>query len=163
MNLGSQRFVNELLSYKEIGGACLRQRDGIAFQVFDEDTMAQAQEIPFNLNFRAALNLGIVRQADSISQIAGSVGLDGMALESTVARYNAMITGEVDTEAQALDQFGARIDGLYAAGEVTGGFTPTKIGETCGTGAGIAQMIRTAEMRLPISLWAAPVSLQAVN
>ncbi|MGJ0239665.1 hypothetical protein ACQEPB_14260 [Novosphingobium fluoreni] len=76
MNLGSQRFVNELLSYKEIGGACLRQRDGIAFQVFDEDTMAQAQEIPFNC---AALNLGIVRQADSISQIAGSLGLDGMA------------------------------------------------------------------------------------
>ncbi len=103
MNLGLQRFVNELLSYKEIGGACLRQRDGIAFQVFDEDTMAQAQEIPFNFNFRAALNLGIVRQADSISQIAGSVGLDGMALEETVARYNAMITGEVDTEAQALD------------------------------------------------------------
>ncbi len=34
-------------------------------------------------------------------------------MEATVARYNAMITGEVDTEAQALDQFGARIDGLY--------------------------------------------------
>lgn len=177
VNLEAKRFVNESLSYKEIGGACLRQSEGIAFQVFDDRTMDQAQEIPSNMNFRLALERGIVRQADTVAGLAKNIGLDGAALEETVARYNAMVSGggdadfdrtaiagtvgkplpiergpfyilpcavavtgtfcgiKVDPEARVLDPFGGAITGLYAAGEVTGGFH----GESYMSGSALAK------------------------
>ncbi|HEY6869769.1 MAG TPA: FAD-dependent oxidoreductase [Novosphingobium sp.] len=177
VNREGQRFVNESLSYKEIGGACLAQPGGVAFQVFDESVMEQAQPIPSNMNFRAALERGIIRTAPTIAELAATVGLDGAALERTVARYNAMmaagddadfgratiagsvgtpaplergpyyilpcgvaVTGtfcgvRVDVDARLLDPYGAPIPGLFAAGEVTGGFH----GESYMSGSALAK------------------------
>ncbi|MEP6869875.1 MAG: FAD-dependent oxidoreductase, partial [Novosphingobium sp.] len=98
VNREGRRFVNESLSYKEIGGACLTQPGGIAFQVFDESVMDQAQPIPSNMNFREALARGVVRTAPTIAALADTVGLDGAALEAAVARYNAMMESGEDTD-----------------------------------------------------------------
>ncbi|MDO7836309.1 FAD-binding protein [Sphingobium sp. HBC34] len=164
VNRDAKRFVNESLSYKEIGGACLAQPGGVAFQIFDESVMEQAQPIPSNMNFREALTRGIVHSAPTIAGLAATVGLDGAALEAAVARYNAMmeagkdsdfgrttiagsvgkplplnrapyyvlpcavaVTGtfcgiRVDADSHVLDPYGQPLPGLFAAGEVTGGF-----------------------------------------
>jgi fumarate reductase flavoprotein subunit len=98
VNSEGRRFVNESRSYKEIGGACLKQPGGIAFQVFDEAVMAQSQQVPSNMNFREALERGIVRSAPTIGELASSVGLDPATLEETVTGYNAMVTAGKDTE-----------------------------------------------------------------
>ncbi|MDF8334667.1 FAD-dependent oxidoreductase [Novosphingobium cyanobacteriorum] len=177
VNLEARRFVNESLSYKEIGGACLAQPGGVAFQVFDEGVMEQAQPIPSNMNFREALARGIVKTADSVAGLAATVGLDPAALEASVARYNAMVeqgedtdfgratmagnvgkpaaltrapyyilpcavavTGtfcgiRVDADGRVLDPYGDILSGLFAAGEVTGGFH----GESYMSGSALAK------------------------
>jgi fumarate reductase flavoprotein subunit len=98
VNRDGRRFVNESLSYKEIGGACLKQPGGIAFQVFDETVMAQSQQVPTNMNFREAFERGIVRSGATIGALADTVGIDPVTLVETVAQYNTMVAAGKDTE-----------------------------------------------------------------
>jgi fumarate reductase flavoprotein subunit len=88
VNRDGERFVDESLSYKVIGERCLEQPQGIAFQVFDDKIMSQSVPAPNSNDYRGALELGLIRQADSIAGLAECIGLDGTALERTVRRYN---------------------------------------------------------------------------
>ena len=164
VNRKGERFTDESVSYKLIGERCLEQPDGIAFQVFDQEIMAQSVTAPSSNDYRGALDLGLIRQADTIAGLAESVGIDAPALEQTVSRYNEDVaagrdsvhdrrslgtgwgslvpiarrpyyiypctTGvlgtycglRVDHNMRVIDVFGAPIEGLYAAGEIVGGF-----------------------------------------
>jgi fumarate reductase flavoprotein subunit len=164
VNRAAQRFVNESLTYKEIGDACLRQVDGLAFQIFDDAMLAKGSPGTGPLGLRTGIEAGWIVSAPTLPALAGRLGLESTVLANTVATYNAgvavgrdagfgrtsVVGGfgglspiatppfhgypctssvlatycglTVDPDTHVLDVFGTRIDGLYAAGEITGGF-----------------------------------------
>jgi fumarate reductase flavoprotein subunit len=164
VNKDGRRFVDESSSYKELGDACLRQRDHIGFQVFDQAVMERsATGVPL-FDFAPALNRGLLIRADSLAELAERIGIPGDALIDTVNRYNAAVDDGHDPDfgrrglcngygaltriergpfyvypstsvvlatycglaitprAEVKDVEGNIIDGLYAAGELIGGF-----------------------------------------
>ena len=163
VNQQGKRFVDESRSYKQLGDACLQQSDGLAFQIFDQQVMAQsAPGVPL-FDLQQALNRGLLKRADTLDDLAFQCGLDAAVLRATVARYNTGIdTGEdefgrdglchhagvrtrvdqapfhaylsttallatycgldIDAETRVRNIDGEVIAGLYAAGEIAGGF-----------------------------------------
>lgn len=98
VNLEGKRFADESISYKKLGFYTLAQPRAVAFQVFDQDIMDQSAVAPNINDFKSVLELGMIRQANDWRSLAQSVGLDGAALEQTVARYNADIKAGQDSE-----------------------------------------------------------------
>jgi fumarate reductase flavoprotein subunit len=164
VNQAGRRFIDESVSYKLLGDACLQQPGHLAFQVLDQTVMdATTPGVPL-FDFAPAVAAGTLLQADSLAGLAAACGIDAAALEDTVARYNAGIAAGREPEfgrdglcnhtgamipiakppfyaypststvlatycglattprAEVLDVFGAPIPGLFAAGEVVGGF-----------------------------------------
>jgi len=173
VNSAGRRFVNEALGYKVIAGVCARQRDGIAFQVFDQRVMDSSQPVPSPRDFAGALADGLLFQAPTLPALAGLLRIEPARLEETVARYNGYVSAGADQEhgrpleaagqlgpppfyaypcragltttycgvrvnhrLQVVNVFDEPIPGLYAAGEVTGGFHGA--GYLTGTGLGKA-------------------------
>ena len=163
VNCAGQRFVDESISYKLIGDACLHQPGSMGFQVFDQGVMEHSQPGVVLFDLAAALDSGRLLRAETPAALAGLCGMDGDGLIRTMATYNAGVkagrdalgrtglcngTGAlvpldqppfyaflsrtallatycglaVTPDGAVLDVFGQPIAGLYAAGEVTGGF-----------------------------------------
>jgi fumarate reductase flavoprotein subunit len=164
VNRLGRRFADESISYKILGEICLAQPDGIGFQIWDQPIMDQSQAAPNSNDIQGAFEAGLVFRADSIRGLADLVGIDGDALEQTVARYNAGAANgrdeefgrttlgknfgrlvpivsapfyiypcttailatycgiRVDDRMRVLDVYDSPIEGLYAAGEIVGGF-----------------------------------------
>lgn len=98
VNTAAGRFVDESLSYKLIGGVCLEQPGGIAYQIFDEQVMDQT--IPDKLvnNYRGARERGYLLRADTVEELARLAHLDPATLTATLERYNAAVVSGYDTE-----------------------------------------------------------------
>jgi fumarate reductase flavoprotein subunit len=167
VNRKAKRFVNESLTYKEIGDACLRQDGGLAFQIFDTAMLAKGSDGIGPLGLRSGIERGWIVSAPGLDALAKRLGLDPEELTAAVAAYNqdvadgqdrlfgrtSLVGGfgalavieaapfygfpctssllatycglTVDPQTRVLDVFGAPIEGLYAAGEITGGFHGT--------------------------------------
>jgi fumarate reductase flavoprotein subunit len=164
VNLQAQRFCNEALNYKVLGALGARQARGVAFQIFDQKVMARSAPNAGPSDYRGAREKGLLRQADTLGELAETLGLDAAALQASVERYNGHVaqgndadfgrpivdygaTGSaaidtapfyafpcgvaltstycgirVDRRLRVRDVFGEAIPGLYAAGEIVGGF-----------------------------------------
>jgi len=107
VNLHGKRFADESASYKAIGKRCLEQPRGVAFQLFDSKTMALSREAPAH-NFRAALERGELRHADTLAELATQLGVDGAELMRTIDQYNGDADAGVDS--QFGRKIGAKID-----------------------------------------------------
>jgi fumarate reductase flavoprotein subunit len=188
VNREGRRFTDESLNYKQISLSCVRQTDGIAFEIFDAKVMDRSQPTPSPSNFKAALADGLLRESPTLEGLAEDLGLDPAALTATIATYNGYVDagkdpdfgrpmvgygtpggGRIDTgpfyafpcrcgltttycgvavdrSLQVVDVFGEPIAGLWAAGEVVGGFhgaayySGTGLGKAAvfGRGAGLA-------------------------
>jgi flavocytochrome c len=186
VNRHGRRFVDESISYKLIGDACLQQPDHIGYQILDQAILDLGVEGVKMYDFQARLREGSLIQADTLEGLAGKIGVPAQALIDTVASYNgavevghdhnfsraSLVQGfgtlrrietapfyaypstsaviatycgvTVDPRMQVLDVFGDPIKGLFAAGEMTGGFhgkafmTGTSLGKCviCGRLAG---------------------------
>lgn len=164
VNQAGGRFVDESLSYKDIGVACLEQPERLGFQVFDQRIAdASPRGVPL-FDLKEALREGRLLHGDDLSEVAARAGVDGQELERTISRYNLAVDGSardevgraslcfgagelrpissppfyiypsttallatycglrIDEQAQVINVWGDPIPGLYAAGEVTGGF-----------------------------------------
>lgn len=89
VNRHGMRFIDESLSYKIIGDACLQQPEGLAVQIFDEPIMDLSIPGVATSDMRAGLADGRVLQADTLEGLARIAGIDPDGLRATVARYNA--------------------------------------------------------------------------
>lgn len=177
VNKLGRRFVDESISYKNIGDRCLEQPDALAFQVFDQSVMDQSEPLPTVVNFKAALEAGMIKKAASIDELAHELNVDSDALKETIERYNRACHGEqedeygrsslstgygkptpmikapfygypcttgltstycglhTDENARVLNVYDEPINGLYATGEIMGGFH----GESYMSGSSLAK------------------------
>jgi tricarballylate dehydrogenase len=167
VNADGRRFIDEgadfkLLTYARIGREVLGQPRGVAFQIFDQRTVALIE--PRYGNGSAPV------VASTVEELADGIGVDRAVLAATIADYNASVrSGDfnptvldgkgtdalmppksnwaqrldqppyvayqvtcgitftyggvgVDTQARVLTSAGRPMPGLYATGEITGGF-----------------------------------------
>ena len=94
VNRAGLRFVDESLSYKMLGDACLAQPEAWSLQVFDERVLARGSAGVPLYDPRDALARGLLLRAPTLRGLAGAAGVDPDGLEQTVADYNhAVRTG----------------------------------------------------------------------
>jgi fumarate reductase flavoprotein subunit len=86
VNLDGARFWNESSGYSEAGVAVLRQRDGIAWDIFDRRIAGVARQFE---DFRQAEAQGAIVTADSIEALANRTKLPA-ALVATLANVEAL-------------------------------------------------------------------------
>lgn len=164
VNQAGRRFIDESVSYKLLGDACLQQSGRIAFQVLDQTVMDTTTSGTPLFDFAPAIAAGTLLMADTLADLATACEIDPVAFETTVADYNAGIATGREPEfgrdglcnhsgsmipiakppfyaypststvlatycglattprAEVLDVFDTPIPGLFAAGEVVGGF-----------------------------------------
>lgn len=98
VNQDGRRFVNESLSYKLLGDACLRQPYGTAFQILDAPIMASGDNEVRILDFERRLEEGLFIQADTLGALAQQIEVPEAALLRTVAEYNGFVDAGEDKE-----------------------------------------------------------------
>lgn len=86
VNLEGARFWNESSGYSEAGVAVLRQKDGVAWDIFDARIAAIARQFE---DFRQAEAQGAVLTADTIEALAAKARLPAAALAATLAEVEA--------------------------------------------------------------------------
>jgi len=144
VNKDAERFVDETMKPWDLASEILKQKDGIAYIIFDEDVYNTKDG-------KKAFEKGKGVKADTIEDLAAQLGLDTAKLKASVDGYNAgedpfnrKTMGKVtvgpfygvktlpsshytmggiaiNENAQVIDEEGNAIEGLYAAGEVIGG------------------------------------------
>ncbi len=103
VNGDGKRFVNESISYKLLSDAALQQKDGKAFEFFDESVRIKMRDS--TEKYRKILspldNGGEVDycfRGDTVAEVAQKAGIDPKALEETVARYNGFAQKGADSD-----------------------------------------------------------------
>lgn len=144
VNKDAKRFTNETMGFLDLASEILKQKDRIAYIIFDTEVFNTADG-------KKAVEKGKGVKADTIDDLAKQLGLDAATLKATVDEYNAKkdafgrkTMGKVTTapfygvktlpsshytmggvaineNAQVLNKDGKVIEGLYAAGEIVGG------------------------------------------
>jgi fumarate reductase flavoprotein subunit len=164
VNQSGRRYVDESISYKLLGDACMQQEYGATYQILDQDVFESGDNTVRILDFERRLEDGLMIRADSVEQLAALIEVPADVLQATIDEYNGFIDSGhdpqfgrkhlvhnhgalrrierapfyaypstaavfgtycglcVDTKLQVVDVFGEPIVGLYAAGEVMGGF-----------------------------------------
>jgi fumarate reductase flavoprotein subunit len=86
VNLDGARFWNESSGYSEAGVAVLRQRDGVAWDIFDARIAGITRQFE---DFRQAEDQGAVLAADTIDDLAAKAKLPVAALRATFDEVEA--------------------------------------------------------------------------
>ncbi|WP_461204963.1 flavocytochrome c [Clostridium sp. DL1XJH146] len=151
VNRDAKRFINELETRAVVSAAELEQEGQTAFLVFDQTVRESLSAI------ETYAKLGLLTEAETLTELAEAIGVDGTELENTVTTYNTYVAaGEdkdfardnmktelnvgpyyavevgpavhhtmgglmINTDTQVINNSGDVIEGLFAAGEVTGG------------------------------------------
>ena len=165
INTAGERFVDESISYKLLGDACLDQPDARAFQVFDSAVYAASKPGVPLFDFQPMLDRGLLIRDDTLDGLATKVGMDADALVASLTAYNDSLSqvgydrafgrrhlcftsGDlvpiakppfyafpsttallatycgltVSSDTEVINMGHKPIRGLYAAGEIVGGF-----------------------------------------
>jgi fumarate reductase flavoprotein subunit len=144
VNAQGLRFHDETQGYSEAAVKVLAQPGGVAWNIFDEQLLAFAQEFP---DFRDAQSAGAVKQCRDLDSLADLIGCRRNALEVTLSTvtpgtdvatgrafgrklqappwYAVKVTGalfhtqgglDIDAQCRVLDQQGRPFANLLAAG-----------------------------------------------
>ncbi len=151
VNHEGKRFINELETRDVVSKAILSQEGKTAFLVLDKQVFDKASA------YEKYKNQGLLKEAQTLEELAKIMDVDATQLENTVAAYNEAVKAKSDkefdrtslevelisapyyaveiapaihhtmggvtinTNTQVLNKSGEAIEGLFAAGEVTGG------------------------------------------
>jgi len=96
VNRHGHRFIDESLSYKLVGDACLRQPGAIGFQIFDQGVMDRSASDGSSFDLGAELRTGRLIQAPSLQALAERLGIDATGLAAALERYHADIANGPD-------------------------------------------------------------------
>jgi len=153
VNLDGERFEREDQGYSEFAKHILRQRDGLAIEVFDGKAYDAAMATG---SFREAVAAGAVKQADTLAELATKLNLPVETFVTELERYNAEVDGvdwmgraderhaleapfygsvvtgalahtqggvRIDTTCHALRPDGTAIEGLFVTGGTAAGIS----------------------------------------
>ncbi|MDB5983541.1 MAG: urdA, partial [Pseudomonas sp.] len=91
VNQEGRRFVDESLSYKLLGDACMQQSYGVAYQILDRDIMQSGDNRVRILDFERRLEEGLFVEADSLEKLAQLIEVPEEVLLTEVAAYNQAV------------------------------------------------------------------------
>ncbi|GGI71180.1 FAD-binding protein [Shewanella gelidii] len=97
VNREGKRFVNELATRDKAAAAILEQSGGSVFLVFDDSVRRSLKKID---NY---IDLGVVSTESSLQALGASLGIDGKALQQSVALYNRHVGKGIDLEFDRLE------------------------------------------------------------
>lgn len=92
VNLNGERFSNEASGYSEQAFEVIRQPQKVAFNVYDEAREGNALDFT---DYREVVDLGGIKRADTLSALAGLLGIPSDALEQTVQEVDEMRAGRM--------------------------------------------------------------------
>ncbi len=111
VNVDGMRFTNEYNGYSELSPHIMAQPGGVAWLIVTDDLSK------VDANFDSYVEQGVVVSADSASELATALGIDGEGLSETITEYRASIErGEDEFNRTKLP---ANFDGPYHAIEIT--------------------------------------------
>lgn len=120
-----QRFSNEARGYSEQAATVLAQPQQTVWSIFD--TRIEKVLSQFN-DYRDAQSAGAIVTANSIAELADTIGVDGHKLEATFANVDdAIESGVPDTFGRTFEQ-GQQLAPPYLAVKVTGAIFHTQGG-----------------------------------
>ncbi len=119
INSFGKRFHDETLGYSEAAVHVLSQPGGIAWNVFDETTLALARTFP---DFRDAEAAGSLKTCTDVAALARLIGCDMPTLHTT------LVSIEPDIPDEHGRTFTRRLSGPYYAIKVTGALFHTQGG-----------------------------------
>jgi fumarate reductase flavoprotein subunit len=96
VNQDGHRFVDESLSYKLLGAACLRQPYGAAFQILDQPILESGDDRVRILDFRRRVEEGLMLRAETLEALADAIEVPRETLLATVSDYNAAVDAGED-------------------------------------------------------------------
>ena len=105
VNKKGERFVNEAISYKDIGVATLAQPNAIGIEIFDQKLYEAAIEaskkvlskkVP--LGGLSETTAKLLVKANTIEELASKIGVPPEALKKTIDQYNSYVDGGKDLD-----------------------------------------------------------------
>lgn len=151
LNADGERFTDELLTRDVVSANILKQKDGIAYLITNEEMRIE------NAALAGYVTKGYAVKYDTLQEVAEAIGADEAVVSASMAKYKDAVTSgtdaefgrthldqtleegpfyilkvtpgihhtmgglKIDTQTHVLNTDGQIIEGLYAAGEVTGG------------------------------------------
>jgi fumarate reductase flavoprotein subunit len=91
VNQDGKRFVDESISYKLLGDACIQQPYGSTFQILDQKILESGDNQTRILDFERRLEEGLMIQADTLEKLAELIEIDPWVLVDTVNTYNGYV------------------------------------------------------------------------
>jgi len=98
VNQDGRRYVDESLSYKLLGDACMAQPWHTTYQILDQDIFDTGDDRVRILDFGRRLEEGLFVVADTLADLAVQLEIPVDQLEATVARYNAFVDAGEDRD-----------------------------------------------------------------
>ena len=124
VNALGERFANEHRGYSEQAVDVLRQPGAYAFNIYDERCHQAAWEWG---HYRDAIEAGVMRSADTVTELAAQLGLPPGALEKTMATVATYVDGKTDPLGRDFTTK-PKLTSPYHAVKVTGGLYHTQGG-----------------------------------
>lgn len=88
VNQDGRRYVDESISYKLLGDACLAQPYGCTYQILDRAIFEEGDDRVRILDFGRRLEDGLMLEADTLDRLAEMIEVPADVLARTVADYN---------------------------------------------------------------------------
>ena len=98
VNQHGDRYVDESISYKLLGDACLAQPFNCTYQILDQDIFEQGDDRVRIFDFNRRLEEGQMISAESLDQLARMIDVPADALQRTVDKYNGFVLAGEDPE-----------------------------------------------------------------
>ncbi|WP_454754189.1 FAD-dependent oxidoreductase [Cupriavidus necator] len=98
VNQDGKRYVDESISYKLLGDACIAQPYSSTFQIFDQPIFDSGDNQTRILDIERRHEEGLVIQADTLEELAAMIEVPADVLADTVKTYNGYVDAGHDRD-----------------------------------------------------------------
>lgn len=98
VNQDGKRYVDESISYKLLGDACIRQPYSATFQIFDQPIFDSGDNQTRILDIERRYEEGLVIRADTLEELAATIEVPADALIDSVNAYNRYVEAGHDPD-----------------------------------------------------------------
>ncbi|MGI4813747.1 MAG: FAD-dependent oxidoreductase [Janthinobacterium lividum] len=98
VNQAGKRFVDESISYKLLGDACMKEAYHTCYQIFDQPIFESGDDRVRIMDFNRRLEDGLLLQTDTLQELADLIEIPYAQLQATVDRYNQAVDAGQDED-----------------------------------------------------------------